>query len=163
MLQRMNWTFLSLLTRYILGTDGDKTPILIDLNATKCDLGAIMGIYNLIKAIKNPTYVVVSGQINAITSTLLFAVPKEHRFTFENCDIDISTIPQIPFMFNPEISKANMYVYERLCEDTGLDKKMLNDLFQEENDEIDFYYALDDLVQENEINVIKDLSQIYDL
>lgn len=151
------------MTRYILGTNGDKTPILIDLNATKCDLSAIKGIYNLIKNIKNPTFIVASGEINAITSTLLFAVKKENRFAFKNTDIDIRTIPQVFFCFNPEICKANYYVFERLSEDTSLDKEKLKELFDDEKNEDNFYFGLEDLVEANEIKVINDLAEIYDL
>ena len=150
------------MTRYILGTNGDKTPILIDLNAGKCDVQAVKSIYNLIKTIKNPTFIIASGEINAITSVILFAVKKENRFAFKNSDIYIDTIPQVLFGFNSEISKANTYIYERLSEDTSLDKEMLKKTFLDEEDD-NFYFGIAELLDSNDIKIINDLTEIYDL
>lgn len=150
------------MTRYILGTDGDKTPILIDLNAGKCDVQAVKSIYNLIKTIKNPTFIIASGEINAITSVILFAVKKENRFAFKNSDINIDTIPQMFLCFNPEISKANAYIYERLSEDTSLDKEMLKKTFVDEESD-DFYFGISELIESKDIRIVNDLTEIYDL
>lgn len=108
---------------------------------------AVKSIYNLIKTIKNPTFIIASGEINAITSVILFAVKKENRFAFKNSDIYIDTIPQVLFGFNSEISKANTYIYERLSEDTSLDKEMLKKTFLDEEDDNFYLELLNYLIQ----------------
>lgn len=123
---------------------------------------AVKSIYNLIKTIKNPTFIIASGEINAITSVILFAVKKENRFAFKNSDIYIDTIPQVLFGFNSEISKANAYIYERLSEDTSLDKEMLKKTFLDEEDD-NFYFGIAELLDSNDIKIINDLTEIYDL
>lgn len=123
---------------------------------------AVKSIYNLIKTIKNPTFIIASGEINAITSVILFAVKKENRFAFKNSDIYIDTIPQVLFGFNSEISKANTYIYERLSEDTSLDKEMLKKTFLDEEDD-NFYFGIAELLDSNDIKIINDLTEIYDL
>lgn len=138
-----------------------KTPILIDINATDGDLNAVIGISNLIQSIQNPLYILLSGRINALTSIIFFAVKKKNRFAFQASDMEIYTIQQLPFTYSMEVVEANLYVYDCLSKNTSINKDDLDIMFSEQ-EKNKLFYDLEKIEELGDVTIINTLAELND-
>lgn len=122
----LNYDFLKFVESVLL--EDEKIPVIITINSNGGDFAVGVSIYNIIKALPNPVYTLITRQAVSSASLIAIAAPKAHRFTLPNSRIIFHPVRLTKFQ-----DCGNKFV-SQLQEETKTNNQLLLDIVSYETD-----------------------------